>query len=504
MEKKGIIWRRGSTDRQEIQSQDAELTKLALSEGFKEENLIHLGEAGASAIKQNDLYVQEVEKLISTLENDKSVRYCFVWEVSRLARSETAFYALKEYFIKNKIQLVCKTPSIRLFDEGEEWNLNKGAEVTLALLLILAKQEMEIKKERFARAKARNKAEGRFNGGSIKIGYRLDADKHFAEDDEKADIVRKIFLWYVEDKMSLRKIQDRLADMGIYSPMKNFFTNGRRVGYILRDKAYIGENGYPRIVDDELFNKAQKRLSDRHKDKDTSNVYYCKGIIRDVLTGAALIARKDTKCYMLRHREHRMTVNLNAMDFIAAFSAELLLARRSMDEAQENRHEYGLKIGQNETLIASKKAQIEDFKAAIERAIVMNINQPVYFPTEKMNSVISQNDSLISRLEKEISDLEAENVRMREFLEGKNLLLGSLKGLSDERRKELIDSVIKTVWVEEVEKNHFHVRIENNIGFIDTTFFDYKSRGRRIDLSLNYQDGRVLDLREKMIGSTRY
>jgi DNA invertase Pin-like site-specific DNA recombinase len=290
-----------------------------------------LGDAGASAIKQNELYRQEVEKLISTLENDKEVRYVFVWEVSRLARVELAFYKMKDYFINNKIQLVCKTPSIRLFDE--DWTVNKGAEVTLSLLVVLAKQEMEIKQSRFARAKAMNKAEGRFNGGSIKIGYRLDATKHFVKDDDKADIVRKIFLWYVEDKMSLRKIQDRLADMGIYSPMKNFFTNGRRVGYILRDKAYIGENGYPRIVDDRTFEKAQQRLKDRHKDKDTSNVYYCKGIIRDVLTGAALIARKDTKCYMLRHREHRMTVNLNSLDFIAAFSAELLLARRSMDEA---------------------------------------------------------------------------------------------------------------------------------------------------------------------------
>lgn len=500
--KKGIIWRRGSTDRQEIQSQDAELTKLALSEGFKEENLIHLGEAGASAIKQNYLYVQEVEKLISTLENDKEVRYVFVWEVSRLARVELAFYQMKDYFIKNKIQLVCKTPSIRLFDE--DWTVNKGAEVTLSLLVVLAKQEMEIKSQRMKRGRERNKAEGKFNGGKCKIGYRLDSTNHFAEDDEKAETVRKIFHWYVEEGLSLRKIQQRLCDMGIYTPAKNYSTEGRRVRYILSDRAYIGENNYPRIIENSLFEKAQKRLSDRHKDKQTNNVYFCKGIIRDKATGASLIARKDTRCYLSKHKAHPISVNLNAMDYVALFSSNILIAKYNSSQSQANEIEYRLKIEENEKTIESKKRQIEDVEKMNQRAIEANIRRPEHFPEAKLETLLRQNERLSESLKTAISDIESENTRLREWLDGKRTLINEILEVSDEKKKEMIDTVIKTIWIEEIGKNHFRITIENKLGYIDDTWFEYLSRGRRIGLFLHYPDGRILDLTPSLKNHRRY
>lgn len=218
---KAIIWRRGSTDRQEIESQDKDLTELAISEGFKEKDLIHIGEAGASAIKQNDLYIMEVEKLISTLEKDKTVKTVYCWEVSRLAGVELAFYRMKDYFLNNHIQLICKTPSLKLYDS--DGKVNKGSELTLSLLVTLARQEMEIKQERFRRAKERNKAEGKYNGGKIKLGYKLDDNKYFAIDEEKAQVVRDCFDWYLNG-MSLKKIYDKLIDMGVYSSLQNFST----------------------------------------------------------------------------------------------------------------------------------------------------------------------------------------------------------------------------------------------------------------------------------------
>ena len=160
---RAIIWRRGSTDHQEILTQDKDLTAMAIDDGFNVDELIHIGNAGASAIKQNKLYLQEVNELLTTLNNDQSVKTVYVWEISRLARVELAFYKMKDYFIKNKVQLICKTPTLRLFDD--DGKLNSGSELTLSLLVTLAKQEMEQKKERFARGKARNKAEGNGDNG---------------------------------------------------------------------------------------------------------------------------------------------------------------------------------------------------------------------------------------------------------------------------------------------------------------------------------------------------
>jgi len=498
---KAIIWRRGSTDRQEIESQDKDLTELATSEGFKEKDLIHIGEAGASAIKQNDLYIMEVEKLISTLENDKTVKTVLVWEVSRLARVELAFYKMKDYFLNNHIQLICKTPSLKLYDS--DGKVNKGSELTLSLLVTLARQEMEIKQERFRRAKERNKAEGKYNGGKIKLGYKLDANKYFVIDDEKAQVVRDCFDWYLNG-MSLKKIYDKLIDMGVYSSLQNFSTGGKRVGVLLRDEAYLGEGIYPQIIDVEVFNKAQAILSNRRKWHDSKNIYYCKGLIKDTTTGATLTARLGTLVYYLRHKQHCIALNLNVMDYIAEYSANILLAHYNSKQAQTNKNEYKLKIEENKNIIASKQSQIKVYQKAIERAIEMNIRQPKYFPTEKMEAVIKQNETVINKLNVEIADIQTENTRMQNWLNGNQQFINTIKGVSDAKKQEMINQVIDKIEVTQLEQHHFKIEIKNKIGVIYDSWFDYSSQGHKLHVEQIFSDGRTFDLMPQINANKRF
>lgn len=501
MAKKAIIWRRGSTARQEIESQDSELTALAISEGFKEENLIHIGEAGASAIKQNDLYLMEVDKLISTLENDSTVKTVFVWEISRLARVELAFYKMKDYFLKNKIQLICKTPSLKLYDE--DGKINQGSEITLSLLVTLARQEMEIKQERFKRARERNKAEGKYSGGKIKLGYKLDNTNHFIIDEEKAKIIRSIFELY-NSGTSLKKIQDKLVEIGIWTSLKDLKTGGKRVGYLLKDRAYIGENRYPQIISNEVFNQAQERLSNRHKLHDSKNVYFCKSLIKDILTNSTLVAHFGVLAYGLRHKEHLISLNLNVMDYLAEYSSNVLLAHYNARQAQTNKAEYKLKIKENENIITVKQSQIKEYEKAIERAIEMNIMQPKYFGTEKMNTIIKQNELIIGKLNEEIADLQTENTRMSNWLNGSQQFINTIKGVSDEKKKEMIDSVIDRILVTEIEKHHFKIVIKNKIGVICDSWFDYSSKGHKIHVEQIFSDGRTFDLTPQINANKRF
>ena len=73
---KAIIWCRVSTDYQEIETQKSDLTSWATSpqEGYSKDDLIVIGEKGASAIKMNELYQKEVNQLIHTIETDSSVK----------------------------------------------------------------------------------------------------------------------------------------------------------------------------------------------------------------------------------------------------------------------------------------------------------------------------------------------------------------------------------------------------------------------------------------------
>lgn len=40
----------------------------------------------------------------------------------------------------------------------------------------------------------------KFNGGALTFGYRIDENKHFQPDPEKAPIVQDIFIRYVNDE----------------------------------------------------------------------------------------------------------------------------------------------------------------------------------------------------------------------------------------------------------------------------------------------------------------
>ena len=253
---------RTSTIKQEIATQTQELVDYAIADGYKKSDLIIIEGVGASAIKLNDVYLAEIENLYNTIENDKSINAVYVWELSRLGRNEEILMRLKNFLIAHKVQLVIKNPSLRLLNN--DGSVNNGVELAFSLFATMSKQEMEIKQERFMRSKARNKAEGKYNGGKIKLGYKLDNNKYFIINEEKAQVVRQCFDWYING-MSLYKIYYKLVNMGIYFSLQNFPTGGKRVGVLLRDKAYIGEGIYPQIVDAEVFNKAQTILSNRNK-----------------------------------------------------------------------------------------------------------------------------------------------------------------------------------------------------------------------------------------------
>ncbi len=282
MGNKCICWLRGSTDRQEIESQKDELTNLAITKyGFSQEDIIYIGKAGASAIKQNDLYRQEVDELISTLKKDPDIKVCFVWEISRLARVELAFYKMKDFFVKNKIQLICCTPKIELFQP--DGTINQGTEITLSLLVTLAKQEMEIKQERFRRGRDRNRKEMKWNGGAYGAlyGYEVNSDGYVVPCKEEAEVVNKLYLLYSTGKYSANKLTKELNERGITQRNGVKFTK-RKIQKILSNKAYIGDNGvrkFPPIIDAELWNKVaemrQKNdITERKATKETKHINF--------------------------------------------------------------------------------------------------------------------------------------------------------------------------------------------------------------------------------------
>lgn len=471
---KAVIWGRVSTVYQELESQVNEMIGYAINDGYSRDNLVIIKSKGASAIKQNELYKQEVEELLTTLDSDTNIKSVYVWEVSRLARVELPFYRMKEYFVTHKVNLIVKTPEIHLLKEDGTVDLSQ--ELILNVMVTLAKQEMEIKQKRFARGKARNKAEGKYNGGRIKLGYKLDATKHFVVNPDTVDLVRRIFAAYVNCEKSVDGIYRELVDLGIYHPKPNVTKGNKQMNAILKDRAYIGENGYPQIITHELFEQAQAKLATHPKRHKTSEIYYCHSILKDADTGYTFIADRGSTSYCMNIGPKRYYLSINVCDVLCWFTASYLYNIMLSTDRENNTTEYAQRIEDNKKKITVKNEQIEEFKKQIDRAIEMNITRPVHFSTEKMNAVIERVEKNIEKTQKEITDLLTDNARMTEFLNGETKYVNfAEKDLTDEMKKEIIGKVIEKIIVTPIGEREYKIQAINKTGYIDNSYWLYES-----------------------------
>lgn len=189
---------------------------------------------------------------------------------------------------------------------------------------------------------------------------------------------------------------------------------------------------------------------------------------------------------------------------MAEYSANILLAHYSAKQAQTNRNEYELKIKENNNIIAAKQAQIKEYEGAIDRAINLNLRQPKYFPTEKMEQVIKQNETIIDKLNEDISDLQTENTYMTNWLNGSQQFINTIKGMSDAKKQEMINQVIEKIEITKLEQHHFKIEVKNKIGVICDSWFDYSSQGHKIHLKQIFTDGRELDLTPNLASNKRF
>lgn len=474
---KAILLVRVSTNRQEIDTQTKELKELAIADGYKCNDLIIIEGVGASAIKLNDIYLNEINELYRTIENDTSINAVYAWEISRIGRNESKLFEIKNFLIQHKIQLVIKNPSLRLLNN--DGSVNNGIELAFSLFATMSKQEMEVRMERFARGKARNKAEGKYNGGRIKLGYRLTKDKYFEINPDTVEVVRMIFTKYANNESSVCSLHKELVDLGVYNRPSAGYNGVKQINAILKDRSYLGENNYPRIISDEVFNAVQAKLATHPTRHKTKHIYFCGGILKDKETGYTFVPDSRATIYSLNHLRPRPQLSINYMDYACWFTALYLKNMNLSSEIEGNREQYESKLKENTLKITNLQGQISELKRQIDRAITMNIERPEHFSTEKLDALLNQKNGKITILTTEVADLETDNTKIRELLNDneRKTAINLTDELSDQMKKEIIDQVIEKILVERIEQRYYKIQFINKTGYIDNSYWLYDSRG---------------------------
>lgn len=214
-------------------------------------------------------------------------------------------YFLEEYFPRMGVRFITlDTPKIDTFKDpsvihGYELPLNGIVNDRIAETASMA-----------VRQTFRNmRREGKFQGGFPPYGYLRDPeDKYsFIVDEPAAKIIRKIFYWYVCDRIGLEGIRRKLNQLNIPNPAgykaangckyynpgikgkESYAWNARTIKTILQNRTYLGEmiqgrytvisykvhkqiqvpqsqwvsvpNRHPPIIEEDVFYKAQELLS---------------------------------------------------------------------------------------------------------------------------------------------------------------------------------------------------------------------------------------------------
>lgn len=250
---------RVSTDAQELDEQRNELIDFAKSKGYQDDDIILLEGVGASAIKLNDKYIELVDKIKEYVSN-RVVECVACWHLNRLGRNDRVLIELKNYFIDNKVQFICKNPYLQLLDA--DGSVNAGAELAYGLFATMVKQDMAEKSAKFKRTKRAYAPKGMYCGGTGKrYGYKV-VNKYFVPDEYDGEIVKLIFQLYSTGNYSYYSLAEELNKRGYKKSKGESKFYAYYVGDILESSAYYGapmekhnNRVYPPLISKELFDK---------------------------------------------------------------------------------------------------------------------------------------------------------------------------------------------------------------------------------------------------------
>lgn len=253
--KKGVIYARYSSDRQNEQSIAGQVDvckKWAANNDIEIIDIYH-DEALTGKTDKRPAF-QRVIKDAKTGKFD----YIIVYKLDRFARNRYDSAIYKAQLKKYGIRVISAMETIADGPEGI---------ILESVLEGMAEYYSANLSQNVLRGMQQRAEQGKFIGGTIPLGYKIDADKNYVIDENSAFLVKQIYEKYA-DGYTIKEITQELNAAGYKSATgRNFNYNSLHT--VLTNKKYIGiyecldivlDNAIPRIIDDETFQKVQQRI----------------------------------------------------------------------------------------------------------------------------------------------------------------------------------------------------------------------------------------------------
>lgn len=258
---KAVLLVRVSTQGQDYEAQTNDLVQYANTLGFHQLHIIQDKESGVKLTEEERNGLNAMKEYLTANQDCKTV---FIWEISRLARTEKVLHSIKEWLVSRGIQLHIFDKRLSLLQrDGQE---DPNTALIFSILGSFASQEAKQIKARFTRGKAHNKEMGKYNGGVEKYGYTHDVNGFFIPNEAEAEVVRLVYELYATGQYSQSQLTKELKARGY-----NIYL--RKVTKILQETCYIGtgEIKYPPIISLEIYEKCKAIRSANYSEQSRTN-----------------------------------------------------------------------------------------------------------------------------------------------------------------------------------------------------------------------------------------
>ena len=449
-----VIYARYSSDNQREESIEGQLRECT---AYAEKNgitvLRHYIDRAFSAKTDNRPEFQNMNKD----SNKKLFDMIIVWKLDRFARNRYDSARYKAQLKKNGVKVVSATEVISDGAEGIilESVLEGYAEYYSADLA-----------EKVVRGMTENALKAKYNGGTMPLGYVIDAEQHFQLDPNTATFVLEAFKKY-DEGATLTEIRDWLNEKGVTST-RGYKISYNTVQHLLSNRRYIGEfrfrdivtpGGIPAIVPQDLFDKVQERLAKnkkapaRHKAEEdyllTTKLYcgYCGAYMcGESGTSRAGVVHRYYKCVTVKKKRGECHKKPVKKDWIEDLVVRNTMGMITNDEMIEAIISQSLELQEREnSALPYYEQQLRETDAAIEN-LLNAIQQGIL--TKSTKTRLEQLEATKEELEYNISVERLVKPRLTyDHLYRYLIRFRTLDMKKLEHRKMLIDTFVNAVYL---------------------------------------------------------
>ena len=477
---KAIILVRVSTHLQDFEQQKRELIEYAHSKGYDELIFIEDKESAIKLKEEERLGLNKLKELVSS---NPEIKATFIYECSRLARTERVLHSMKDWFVDHKINLYIYDKKYQLLND--DGTVNSETELLFSLYAYFASSEHKTKSIRTERGKQFAREQGKFAAGKLSFGYTTDKDNNIIVDEDQIKIVKYLVDKYINTDATIGSLGREMFERGIFNDNKKKSCQSK-VRKILVNKNYYGYRDspliYPQVLPSELLDEVNQKLSKSVKlPKHTDNIVFAKSLL--VWEDNNHIFKSDTHSATYSIREPRyVAFNLNVIDSIVwdvtkNYFYPYLYAHLKEDRTSEIKQQ----ITVNEQKLTKINKSLKDLEEKEQRLndlyFDLKLNKEQY--GNKYKQLI--NEKTVFQRSKET--LEENSIRLHNLLESalnrqEMIDFNKVYDIDDIRKREIIKETIEHIDVEHIRYKLYRFHFISTYGFNE--YFLYNKRKHKL------------------------